>query len=215
MNIILLGPPGAGKGTQAKRISEKWSMAHISTGDIFREEMAKGTPLGARVQEYVNSGKLVPDDLVVEVVLERLKKDDCAKGFLLDGFPRTLEQAQSLDRHLRKMNREIDLVLNLALQPENVVERLSQRRQCSKCGATYNLRTCPPRQENLCDACGAPLLQRDDDKAETVRKRLMVYQDLTEPLIAYYRGNGNLEAVDAGQEIDAVSRSLNEIISNH
>lgn len=215
MNLILLGPPGAGKGTQAKRICEKFSLAHVSTGDMFREEIAKKTPLGERVHEYLSLGKLVPDNVVIEAVAGRLTKEDCQKGFLLDGFPRTLAQAQALDQQLQKIKLSIDLVVNLALETDIVVTRLSERRQCAKCGAAYNLKTMPPQKEGTCDRCGGELTQREDDKPETVRKRLMVYEDLTQPLIAYYHAAGALETVDGSLDVDAVTGSLMELIGKH
>jgi adenylate kinase len=197
MNIVLLGAPGSGKGTQAQPLSVRYKTPHISTGDIFREEMEQMTPLGMKVQEYVNSGRLVPDALVLEVMTQRLNQPDCEKGFLLDGFPRTVAQAESLDEYLRLAKRPLDKVLYLSLSEKEVIRRLSSRRQCVRCGKVYNLMTQPPQIADHCDVDSAGLFQRDDDRPETIEKRLRVFNDLTEPLISYYHGLDMLETIPA------------------
>lgn len=212
MNLILLGAPGAGKGTQASRIAPKYGIPHISTGDIFRQEMAKKSDLGSQVESYVKSGRLVPDHLATQVVVQRLGQPDCRHGFLLDGFPRTVAQAEVLDRFLTADNRPLTSVLFLKLEEAEVINRVSSRRQCERCGAVYNLVTQPPRHAELCDTCGGKLIQREDDKAETVKKRLLVYDDLTEPLIAYYHALGVLETVDAGRPVDEVFAAVVKVL---
>jgi adenylate kinase len=204
MKIILLGAPGAGKGTQAKPISARYNIPHISTGDIFRQEMSKGSDVGLRVKEYVSSGRLVPDELVLEVVARRLAQPDCEKGFLLDGFPRTVAQAESLDGVLSRSKQPLSKVIYLKLTEGEVVRRLSSRRQCPTCGKVYNLLSQPPRTKGVCDADNAALIQREDDRAETVEKRLRVYDDLTEPLISYYHGLGVLETIAADRPVEEV-----------
>lgn len=187
MNLILLGCPGSGKGTQSKAICQRFNLAHISTGDIFREEIGWKTELGGRVAEYVNSGRLVPDSLVLESVTGKLDKRN--EEFLLDGFPRTMEQAEALDGYLKGSNKKIDAVIFLNINEEEVVKRLMDRRNCPKCGMVYNLATNPPKKEGVCDNCQSALHLRDDDAPATVSRRIMVYRDLTHPLVAYYRAN--------------------------
>jgi len=206
MNVILLGFPGSGKGTQAKAVAARLGMLHFSTGDIFREEIAKKTPLGEKVQSYLASGRLVPDEVVIEVIKSRVT--GVGKGILFDGFPRTVEQAQALDEFFDARGEKIDAVVFLAVPEQEVVSRLTARRTCSKCGKVYNLNSNPPAVEGKCDDCGSPLAARDDDKPEVVAKRLMVYKDLTEPLISYYRGNGVFLEVPGALEPAAVTEGL-------
>ncbi|MBI4057126.1 MAG: adenylate kinase [Elusimicrobia bacterium] len=210
MNIILLGCPGAGKGTQAKILTQKYHMTHISTGNIFRDEMAHKTDLGKKVEQYVNSGRLVPDAVVVELVSARLQNSP--NGFLLDGFPRTLEQAQALDAFLLTSHLSIDAVIYMRLGEAAVIQRLSARRQCKACGEVYNLVSHPPKAPGICDVCGGTLIQRDDDMPGTVQKRLMVYNDLTDPLVAYYKSNQAFYEVDAAQTPEQVSSIIFKIV---
>jgi len=212
MNLILLGPPGAGKGTQAKFVSEKYKIPHISTGDMFRETAQSGSELGRKLQEFMTSGKLVTDEIVIGVVETRLAKQDTAKGFLLDGFPRTVSQAQSLDRILSDKNHKIDAVLSITLADEEVIKRLSSRRVCVACGASYNTITQPPRADNICDKCKGKVIQRQDDNAQTIRQRLKVYNEQTSPLIEYYTKEGILKVVDGSGSVEAVFKGLCEFI---
>ena len=207
MNIILLGPPGAGKGTQAKNIAQKYTIAHISTGDIFRQVAASGSDLGKQLNSYMSAGALVPDVLVVEMVNERLGKSDCQNGFLLDGFPRTLAQAEALDKALLKSNKKIDVVLSIELGDEEIVRRLSGRRVCA-CGRSYNVILQPPRKDGVCDACGAALIHRADDQSETIEKRLGVYHAQTKPLISYYTNKRILKTVDGSVSIADVFKAI-------
>lgn len=186
MNLILLGPPGAGKGTQAVNIVEKYNIPHISTGDIFRENIKNGTELGIKAQEYMNRGELVPDELVVEIATDRLLKDDCKNGFLLDGFPRTVFQARKLDEFLSAHGSRIDTVINLEVEKAELIARLTGRRVCKKCGASFHITNIPPKQEGICDFCGGELFQRDDDTVETAENRIAVYNSQTRPLVDYY-----------------------------
>ncbi len=217
MRIILLGAPGAGKGTQAKRIAERLDVPHISTGDIFRRHLKEGTELGKQVRGYLDSGGLVPDDVTCTIVADRLAQADCEKGYILDGFPRSQAQAHALKDMLEKQGRRIDLVVDLAVPDEEIVERLSARRSCPKCGAVYNLKYSPPKgAANRCDTpgCGEELLQRVDDKPETVRERLRVYRETTEPLAAYYREEGLLKRVDcAGLTPDEVFEKIEGLVA--
>ncbi|MCD6522913.1 MAG: adenylate kinase [Candidatus Diapherotrites archaeon] len=185
--VIFLGPPGAGKGTYASRIMERLNIPQISTGDLLREAIRNRTEIGIKAEEYVSQGKLVPDDIVIEILKQRLAKDDCKNGFILDGFPRTIEQAKALDNITH-----IDLVINLVVPDEIIVKRLSSRIICKRCGAVYNLITLPPKKEGICDKCGGPLYQREDDKPEVIMQRLDVYKKQTAPLVEYYRNRGIL-----------------------
>ncbi|MBN1622282.1 MAG: adenylate kinase [Endomicrobiales bacterium] len=212
MNLIILGPPGAGKGTQAKKIAKKYNIQHVSTGDIFRETSKSGSDLGKKLQSYMSSGALVPDDLVVEIVKERIVRPDCQKGFLLDGFPRTLVQAENLDKVLLKENRKIDKALSLDLSEEEVVSRLSSRRVCKSCGANYNLITQPPKNGEICDNCSGELVQRADDNPETIKQRLKVYRDQTEPLIEYYSKTKILVKIDGAKSINEVFKNICAVI---
>lgn len=185
MNLILLGPPGAGKGTQATKIVEKFNIPHISTGDIFRKNIKEGTVLGKKAQEYMNKGELVPDSLVIEIALNRLDEDDCKEGFLLDGFPRTVEQAEALDKFLAKKDRCIEHVLDMDVEKGDLLTRITGRRVCKACGATFHITNIPPKKEGVCDECGGELYQRSDDTPETVENRIEVYEIQTKPLIEY------------------------------
>ena len=204
MNLILLGPPGAGKGTQATRIVEKYKVPHISTGDIFRENIKNNTPLGQKAQEYMDKGELVPDQLVVDIALDRLGKDDCKNGFLLDGFPRTVFQADALDKFLKDKGKGIDLVINIEVEDKMLIERLDARRVCPTCAATYNVIGMPPKKEGICDKCNDTLIQRKDDKKETVGNRIKVYHEQTSPLIDYYKEKGLIKDFDGMIGADAL-----------
>ena len=187
MKIVMLGAPGAGKGTQAKKIAEKYSLPHISTGDIFRANIKNGTELGNKAKTYMDQGLLVPDELVVDLVVDRLKQDDCSRGYILDGFPRTIPQAEALDAALAAINEQMDYAINVEVPDENIIHRMGGRRACVACGGTYHLEYIPTKVEGICDTCGGELILRDDDKPETVKKRLDVYHEQTKPLIEYYR----------------------------
>lgn len=204
MKLVLLGPPGAGKGTQAAEIVKKYNVPHISTGDIFRKNISEGTELGTKAKEYMDKGLLVPDDLVVAIVKDRLSEDDCKDGFLLDGFPRTVEQADALDTELKNLNYSLDKVLNIYVDKDALIERAVGRRICKSCGATYHISFNKPKEEGKCDLCGGELFQRSDDTEETVAKRIGVYLEQTEPLIDYYNKKGILANIDGDQDIDKV-----------
>lgn len=196
VRTILLGPPGAGKGTQAERMIEKYNIPHISTGDIFRENIKNGTELGKKAQEYMNKGELVPDDLVCEIATDRLKKDDCKNGFLLDGFPRTVYQAEKLDEFLAANGQKLDKVLDLEVSNEELMRRITGRRVCKDCGATYHVVNFPSKVPGKCDKCGGVLIQRSDDNEETAKNRIDVYNRETKPLIDYYEKAGNIAHID-------------------
>ena len=204
MKIIMLGAPGAGKGTQAAKIVEKYHIPHISTGDIFRENIKNGTELGKKAQEYMNRGELVPDDLVIEIATTRLLEDDCKNGFLLDGFPRTVYQAEKLDEFLQSHDSKIDNVIDIAVGKDELIERLTGRRVCKSCGASFHVVNIPPKQEGICDYCGGELIQRADDNLETVTNRIDVYEDQTMPLIDYYEKAGTLTHIDGSTGLDNV-----------
>lgn len=204
MKIIMLGAPGAGKGTQAKRIAEKYTIPHISTGDIFRANIKNGTELGQKAKQYMDQGLLVPDELTCDLVMDRIQQDDCKNGFVLDGFPRTIPQAEALDEALTKIGQKMDYAIDVDVPDENIVNRMGGRRACLSCGATYHVEFNPTKQEGICDACGAQTVLRDDDKPETVQKRLSVYHDQTQPLIDYYSRQGILKSVDGTQPMEAV-----------
>jgi len=199
MKLVIFGPPSAGKGTQAQRLSHQYGIPQVSTGDLLRKAVADKTPLGLKVKSYLDQGKLGPDNLIVQLIKERVSKPDCKNGYLLDGFPRTMGQAKELE----KMT-DIDLVLNIVVDFEVLVERAVGRRTCPKCSAVYHVKFNPPMNEGICEKCGSQLIQRDDDKEETVRNRLKVYQEQTEPLIEYYRRKGKLVDIDGSGGIDAV-----------
>lgn len=196
MKIIMLGAPGAGKGTFAKMITDKFDIPAISTGDIFRENIKNGTELGKKAKSYMDAGDLVPDELVCDLVVDRLKQDDCAKGYILDGFPRTIPQAEALTNALKEQGTAIDHALDIDLSDDQIIERMGGRRVCKGCGATYHVVNIPPKQEGICDECGGELILRDDDTPETVKKRLDVYHEQTAPLIKYYKGQGILRVID-------------------
>ncbi|MBE5921917.1 MAG: adenylate kinase [Lachnospiraceae bacterium] len=212
MKIIMLGAPGAGKGTQAKMIADKYSIPHISTGDIFRANIKEGTELGQKAKTYMDKGLLVPDELVVDLVVDRVQKDDCAKGYVLDGFPRTIPQAEALDAALAKLNDKVDYAINVEVPDENIIKRMSGRRACVACGATYHIVHIPTKVEGICDRCGAELILRDDDKPETVKKRLDVYHDQTQPLIDYYTNSGILKEVDGTVDMKDVFAAIIDIL---
>ena len=211
MKIIMLGAPGAGKGTQAKRIAEKYGIPHISTGDIFRANIKEGTELGMKAKEFMDQGLLVPDEVTIGMLLDRIKKEDCVNGYVLDGVPRTIPQAESLTKALEEMGQKIDYAVDVDVPDENIVSRMSGRRACITCGATYHVQFAPPKAEGICDKCGAELVLRDDDKPETVQKRLAVYHEQTQPLIDYYRRAGVLVSVDGTQSMDQVFESIVKI----
>ncbi len=212
MKIIMLGAPGAGKGTQAKMIAEKFGVPHISTGDIFRANIKEGTELGMEAKKYMDQGLLVPDELTVKILLDRVAREDCADGYVLDGFPRTIPQAEVLDAALEKLNEKIDYAVNVDVPDENIVKRMSGRRACLKCGATFHVEHIPPKQEGICDSCGGELVLRDDDRQETVQNRLKVYHDQTQPLIDYYGKKGVLKSVDGTVEMQKVFQAISDII---
>ena len=213
MRIILLGPPGAGKGTQASSLSSEVGIPHISTGDMFRAALKKGTPIGLEAKSYMDSGELVPDDIVVAMVRERIQQDDCKSGFLLDGFPRTIVQAKKLDDTLADDNTPIDLVINLACSNKTVLARLTGRRVCRKCGDIYHIENMPSEQDGICDKCGGELYQRDDDKADTILNRLEVYKQSTESLIDYYRSKDLLKDVDADAQREVTFSAMLALIN--
>lgn len=212
MKIIMLGAPGAGKGTQAKRIADKYGVPHISTGDIFRANIKEGTELGKKAKTYMDQGLLVPDELVVELVVDRIRQADCENGFVLDGFPRTIPQAEALDEALKNIGETMDYAINVDVPDENIISRMSGRRACVECGATYHIVTIPTKVEGICDVCGSKLVLREDDKPETVKKRLEVYHAQTQPLIEYYQKQGILRTVDGTQLMDAVFDAIVEIL---
>jgi adenylate kinase len=212
MNIIFLGPPGAGKGTQAKILIERYVIPQISTGDMLREHVAKGTELGVKAKEYMEKGQLVPDEIILGMVKERLSQEDAQKGFILDGFPRTVAQAEALDKILEEMGKKIEYVLALIVPDEELVTRLTGRRTCKNCGMMYHIKFKPPKVEGKCDSCGGELYQRPDDNEETVRNRLKVYHNQTAPLIEYYRKKGVLFEVDGSKNIDEITQQLINIL---
>ena len=213
MKIIMLGAPGAGKGTQAKMIADKFGIPHISTGDIFRANIKNGTELGKKAKEYMDKGQLVPDELTVEILLDRVANDDCKNGYVLDGFPRTIPQADVLDKELTKLGDKVDFAINVDVPDENIVRRMSGRRACLKCGATYHIEHIPPKTEGICDKCGSELVQRDDDKPETVQNRLSVYHEQTQPLIEYYDKKNILKSVDGTKDMQEVFTDIVNILN--
>lgn len=212
MKVIMLGAPGAGKGTQAKMIAEKYSIPHISTGDIFRANIKNGTDLGKEAKTYIDAGKLVPDELTVKILLDRVKEDDCKEGYVLDGFPRTIPQAEVLENALKELNDSVDFAINVDVPDENIVRRMGGRRACLSCGATYHIEHIPPRKEGICDKCGAELVLRDDDKPETVLNRLKVYHEQTQPLIDFYEKKGILKNVDGTVDMKDVFKAITDIL---
>ena len=207
MKVVMLGAPGAGKGTQAKMIATKYNVPHISTGDIFRANIKEGTELGKKAKSYMDQGLLVPDELVVDLVVDRIQQEDCKDGYILDGFPRTIPQAEALDAALSKLNTKLDVALDIDVADDFIVKRMGGRRACLGCGATYHIVNIPPKKEGICDTCGAELVLRDDDKPETVEKRLAVYHEQTQPLIDYYKNSGILVTLDG-------TKDMNEVFAN-
>ena len=212
MKIIMLGAPGAGKGTQAKMIADKYGVPHISTGDIFRANIKNGTELGMEAKKYMDQGLLVPDELTVRILLDRVAQDDCKNGYVLDGFPRTIPQAEVLDSELTKLGDHIDYAINVDVPDENIVKRMSGRRACLTCGATYHIEHVPPKKEGICDVCGSELVLRDDDQPETVKNRLSVYHKQTQPLIDFYNGKGVLRTVDGTVDMKDVFNAIVAIL---
>lgn len=214
MRAILLGPPGCGKGTQAKILIETYGIPQIATGDILREALKKGTPLGKQAQSYMDKGQLVPDDLVIQIIEERLKQDDCSGGFILDGFPRTIAQAEALDKTLTAMGLTLEHVFNIEVGDDELIKRLTGRRICKACGASYHIIFNPPREEGRCDTCQGELYQRDDDKEETIRNRLQVYQEQTAPLITFYHEKKILSSIDGVGSIEQITARLKAAVNN-
>lgn len=212
MKIIMLGAPGAGKGTQAKMIADKYGVPHISTGDILRANIKNGTELGMEAKKYMDQGLLVPDELTVRILLDRVAQDDCKNGYVLDGFPRTIPQAEVLDSELTKLGDHIDYAINVDVPDENIVKRMSGRRACLTCGATYHIEHVPPKKEGICDVCGSELVLRDDDKPETVKNRLNVYHEQTQPLIDFYTEKGVLKTVDGTVPMEEVFAAITAIL---
>ena len=212
MKIVLLGPPGAGKGTQAKSISTKYSIPHISTGDIFRKNISENTPLGIEAKSYMDAGKLVPDEVTINMVKDRLVQDDCKNGYLLDGFPRTVEQAEALQEFLSARGEKLDTALLIDVQKEFILERMTGRRVCPSCGASYHIKFNPTKTAGKCDLCGADVIQRKDDTEETVKERLDVYESQTQPLINFYEDKDMLSVVDGTQEINQVFDSICKLL---
>lgn len=212
MKIIMLGAPGAGKGTQAKMIAEKYGVPHVSTGDIFRANIKNGTELGMEAKKYMDQGLLVPDELTVRILLDRVAQKDCENGYVLDGFPRTIPQAEVLDGALTELGDRIDYAIDVNVPDENIVRRMSGRRACLTCGATYHIEHIPPRQEGICDKCGSELVLRDDDKPETVKNRLAVYHEQTQPLIDFYEKKGVLRTVDGTLPMEEVFAAITGIL---
>lgn len=212
MKIIMLGAPGAGKGTQAKKIAAKYDIPHISTGDIFRANIKNGTELGNKAKTYMDQGLLVPDELVVDLVVDRLAQDDAKNGYVLDGFPRTIPQAEALTEALDKIGEKLDYAIDVEVPDDNIINRMSGRRACVTCGGTYHIKFNPTKKEGICDACGGELILRDDDKPETVKQRLTVYHDQTQPLIDYYTKEGILKEVDGTLDLQAVFAEIVKIL---
>ena len=212
MKIIMLGAPGAGKGTQAKMIADKYGVPHVSTGDIFRANIKNGTELGMEAKKYMDQGLLVPDELTVKILLDRVSQPDCKNGYVLDGFPRTIPQAEVLDKALAELGESIDYAIDVDLPDENIVKRMSGRRACVSCGATYHVVHVPPKKEGICDRCGSELILRDDDKPETVKNRLDVYHKQTQPLIDFYTKKGVLKTVDGTVDMQDVFKAIVAIL---
>ena len=212
MKIIMLGAPGAGKGSKASRIAKEYQLPHISTGDIFRANLKEETELGKRAKSFMDKGELVPDDITIAMLLDRIHKEDCKNGYILDGFPRTIPQAEALKEALAKKDEKIDLALDVEASDELIIKRMAGRRTCPACGAIYHIVTLPPKTEGICDRCGADLIQRKDDNEETVKNRLKIYHEVTEPLISYYKKEGILEEIDGAEELDKVFEKVKRII---
>lgn len=213
MKIVMLGAPGAGKGTQAKQIAAKYGVPHISTGDIFRANLKEGTELGLKAKVFMDQGLLVPDSLTLELIMDRFSKDDCKNGYVLDGFPRTIPQAEALTKALKDNNDKLDYAVDVDVPDENIVNRMSGRRACSKCGGTFHIKFNPTKVEGICDLCGGELYVRDDDKPEVVSKRLATYHEQTQPLIDYYKSEGILKSVDGTQPVEKVFEDIVSILN--
>ena len=214
MNIVLLGPPGAGKGTQAKKIQEHYSLPHISTGDMLRENINNNTSLGVKAKSYMSRGELVPDELLITIIKDRLSKKDCSAGFLLDGYPRTIPQADALQMILTESSRKLDAVLNISVDDEELIKRLSGRRMCA-CGASYHMVFNPPKDDEICDLCKGKLYQRDDDKPDAIRNRLIVYKKQTQPLIEYYKKKSILRTLDGGKGISGIFEDIKKVLEEY
>lgn len=212
MKIVMLGAPGAGKGTQAKKIAGKYGIPHVSTGDIFRANIKNGTKLGMQAKAYMDAGNLVPDEITIGMLLDRIHQEDCEKGYVLDGFPRTIPQAESLTAALKERGESIDYAIDVDVPDENIIRRMSGRRACLSCGETYHIVYNAPKKEGVCDQCGEPLVLRDDDKPETVQNRLNVYHRQTQPLIDYYKKEGVLAQVDGTQDMEQVFQDIVKIL---
>ena len=212
MKIVMLGAPGAGKGTQAKQIAAKYGVPHISTGDIFRANLKEGTELGLKAKVYMDQGQLVPDSLTLELIMDRFSKYDCKNGYVLDGFPRTIPQAEALTKALKDNNDRLDYAIDVDVPDENIINRMSGRRACAKCGGTFHIKYNPTKVEGICDLCGGELYIRNDDKPEIVNKRLVAYHEQTQPLIDYYRNEGILKTVDGTQNVDKVFEDIVAIL---
>ena len=214
MKIVMLGAPGAGKGTQAEMIAEKYGIPHISTGDIFRANIKNGTELGKKAKAYMDAGNLVPDELTVDLVIDRVAQPDCEKGYILDGFPRTIPQAEVFTKQLEKNGEKIDFAIDVEVPDENIINRMGGRRACPNCGATYHIKYIPPKKEGVCDACGTELVLRNDDKPETVKNRLNVYHEATQPLIDFYKAQGVLREVDGTKDMKDVFADIVKILED-
>lgn len=214
MKIIMLGAPGAGKGTQAQMIADQYKIPHISTGDIFRENVKNGTELGMEAKKYMDKGELVPDELTVRILLDRVAKDDCRNGYVLDGFPRTIPQAEVLDKEITEIGDKIDYAIDVDVPDENIIRRMSGRRACLSCGSTFHVEHIPPKQEGICDRCGKELVLRDDDREETVKNRLGVYHEQTQPLIEFYKKKNILKTVDGTQDMQDVFAAITAILES-
>ncbi len=212
MKIVMLGAPGAGKGTQAQMIAEKYGLPHVSTGDIFRANIKNGTELGKEAKTYMDKGLLVPDELTVKILMDRVAKEDCKNGYVLDGFPRNIPQAEVLDKALTELGDKIDYAIDVEVPDENIIKRMSGRRACTSCGATYHVEYVPPKKAGICDNCGEPLVLRDDDKEETVKNRLNVYHEQTQPLIEYYTKKNVLKTVDGTRDMQKVFEDITKIL---
>jgi adenylate kinase len=215
MNVVLFGPPGAGKGTQAKELTKKYGIPHISTGDILRANVRDGTELGMKAKEYMDRGELVPDTVLIGLIRNRLNEPDCKAGYLLDGYPRTIPQADALDIILREIGKPLDVVINIDVSDDSLVERLSGRRTCPSCGESYHVVFNPPEHQGVCDACGSQLYQRDDDREEVIRQRLAVYNQKTKPLIDYYAKAGILVNIDGSRSVDEVFRAVSGVMDKY